>query len=447
MALYRLSVSTFSRLKGASAIAKAAYRSGTKMRDEKRGITFDFRRKRGVVSATLLAPAGLTLIRENIMNAVESAEKRRDASILREILLALPHELPPASRERCAMQFAAEIVAEFSVFADVAIHEPNPRGDDRNFHCHVLIPTRALDAGGRLSAGKLRSFDDKRESTKIVSKFRARWAEIVNGELAAEGRSERIDHRKNPEQIEDRKTPEKLGVAAANIERRTGLMSEKRKKHGGQGRAEELALLATFYELGHDKPKEERRIIKIDLSILRVLIQSLAVKAETAIRQLIRDLTRQNPTQLAALSIDRPAAQKTVSSQMRLPSTTTIGNQLPSSRGRAIAVSTMTGFAKPGPQKSTGDVEDRKRVRGLSHVLGESQKAVVFHPKEELLMLHAAGIAMFIAIKPVGRDRRWLRAAIAAIAAEFGLEEAVLASAIGDVECDIPRSLICMVPE
>jgi hypothetical protein len=54
---------------------------------------------------------------------------------------------------------------------------------------------------------------------------------------------------------------------------------------------------------------------------------------------------------------------------------------------------------------------------------------------------------MFIAIKPVGRDRRWLRAAIAAIAAEFGLEEAVLASAIGDVECDIPRSLICMVPE
>ena len=90
MAIYRLSIKIFSRGKGASAVGKAAYRSGEKLRSEYDGREHDYTRKRGVIHTEILlpghAPAEYT-DREVLWNAVEKAEKNENAQLARELEL------------------------------------------------------------------------------------------------------------------------------------------------------------------------------------------------------------------------------------------------------------------------------------------------------------------------------------------------------------------------
>ena len=49
MAIYHCDVNIISRSGGRCSVAAAAYRSGTKLHDERQGITFDYTNKPGVV--------------------------------------------------------------------------------------------------------------------------------------------------------------------------------------------------------------------------------------------------------------------------------------------------------------------------------------------------------------------------------------------------------------
>ena len=57
MAIYHLSMKIISRNSGYSAVASAAYRSGSLMLDERTGLTHDYTRKSGVAEAVILTPA------------------------------------------------------------------------------------------------------------------------------------------------------------------------------------------------------------------------------------------------------------------------------------------------------------------------------------------------------------------------------------------------------
>jgi len=59
MAIYHCSVRTFTRSEGHSAVAAAAYRSGTILRDERSGTIHRYNNRTGVRSAFILAPNGV----------------------------------------------------------------------------------------------------------------------------------------------------------------------------------------------------------------------------------------------------------------------------------------------------------------------------------------------------------------------------------------------------
>src|ERR1700684_3353735 len=97
MAIYRLEAKIVSRGKGHSAVAAAAYRTGTKIKDERTGKTHDYSsRTKGVVESVILRPehspewSGHT---GSLWNTVEQSEKRKDARLAREFILAVPKEL------------------------------------------------------------------------------------------------------------------------------------------------------------------------------------------------------------------------------------------------------------------------------------------------------------------------------------------------------------------
>ena len=81
-------VSIIKRSEGRSAVAAAAYRSGTKLTNEWDGLTHDYARKGGVVHAEIMLPAHAPpefADRSTLWNSVEQIEKARDSQLAREI--------------------------------------------------------------------------------------------------------------------------------------------------------------------------------------------------------------------------------------------------------------------------------------------------------------------------------------------------------------------------
>ncbi|WP_350562900.1 MobA/MobL family protein, partial [Psychrobacter sp. CAL346-MNA-CIBAN-0220] len=93
MAIYHLSVKTFSRSKGQSATAAIAYRAGEKIKCEHEGRTHDYTKKNDVLHSEIFLPANApswATDRQQLWNEVEKAEKRKNSTIAREFEVALP---------------------------------------------------------------------------------------------------------------------------------------------------------------------------------------------------------------------------------------------------------------------------------------------------------------------------------------------------------------------
>lgn len=220
MASYHLSVKTVSRTTGRSGPGAAAYRTATRIECERDGTTHDYTRRSGVETSFIVTPPGADWAqdRATLWNAVETAEKRKDAKVAREYELALPHELGPADRRTLTEGFAREVVARFGVVADVAIHAPHRHGDERNWHAHVLTTTRAAGAEGL--GAKTRELDVVQTSGPAVEALRELWAIQVNHALKHIQAEARVDHRSYARQGEDQVAMQHMGPAAAGMERK-----------------------------------------------------------------------------------------------------------------------------------------------------------------------------------------------------------------------------------
>ena len=96
MAIAFARVSIHSRSQRHSAVAASSYRSGTKLLDNRTGLIHDFSNRHDVAYSAILLPEGADesfANREFLWNSAETIEKRRDAQVCKDIVLALPKEL------------------------------------------------------------------------------------------------------------------------------------------------------------------------------------------------------------------------------------------------------------------------------------------------------------------------------------------------------------------
>ncbi len=83
MAIYHFSAKVIGRSGGRSAVAAAAYRSASRLHDERLGRGHDYTAKAGVVHSEILLPEGAPerwLNRETLWNEVERARSARTRS-------------------------------------------------------------------------------------------------------------------------------------------------------------------------------------------------------------------------------------------------------------------------------------------------------------------------------------------------------------------------------
>jgi hypothetical protein len=227
VAIYHLNVKTISRSAGRTATAAAAYRAGVEIEDKRTGEVHDYTRRRGVETAELFLPDDAPAWahdRAELWNRAEQAETRKNSTVAREIVVALPAELDQHRRADLARSLAAGLVERHGCAVDLAIHAPGAKGDDRNHHAHLLMTTRRLEPEG--FTAKTRELDQAKNQE--VPHWRARWADLANDALERAGRSERIDHRSLQAQGIEREPTRHLGPGATAAERETGEPSRRR---------------------------------------------------------------------------------------------------------------------------------------------------------------------------------------------------------------------------
>jgi ATP-dependent exoDNAse (exonuclease V) alpha subunit len=163
--------------------------------------------------------------RASLWNTVENAETRKNARVATEIQVTLPFELPPARRLEMARTLSQEVADHYRVAVDLAVHDPRPSGDPRNFHAHLLLTTREVSPAGLGAKAGLNMQTSERvrlglpNVSQEFTAIRERWATITNEALREANIEARVDHRSLAEQGIDREPGPHIPFAAFKIER------------------------------------------------------------------------------------------------------------------------------------------------------------------------------------------------------------------------------------
>ena len=222
MAIYHCSIKSISRGAGQSIVASAAYRHACMLENSRTGEVYNYSRKQGVESSDIYLPSGVNQSwaqdRGKLWNAAEKAEKRKDARLGREIVLALPAELSASQRRELIGEMACHLAERYGVAVDVAIHQPSRQGDQRNHHAHMLMSSRRITSEGFKE--KARELDDHERGPAEVEHIRNEWARLANRALERAGQHVQIDHRSFRRQELKRMPSLHLGPSASAMERR-----------------------------------------------------------------------------------------------------------------------------------------------------------------------------------------------------------------------------------
>jgi len=209
LAIYHLTATVISRARGQSVVAAAAYRSGTRLRDEWYGAVHHHACRRGTAHAEIMAPPGVpdwVHDREALWNRVESAERRKDSQLARLIEVGLPKELTHDESLALVRHYVATTFVSQGMIADLYVR----RDDTNNPSAQVLLTMRDVTAAG--FGPKARRWNGKAS----LLEWRAAWAERANEHLARGGHAIRIDHRTLEAQQIELAPSRRLGVARAN---------------------------------------------------------------------------------------------------------------------------------------------------------------------------------------------------------------------------------------
>lgn len=158
LAIAFVKASNLSRAKGGDVSAHLAYRAGLKLIG-----TNDFsKRKQTIQEAYFVGWSGT---HDEFAKAVNTAERRKDSRLIKELIWALPHDSTDELRSEIVRTYAESLRDRFGVAVHVAIHKPKPKdtailpSSGLNWHAHISITRRAVDDGGNFGAKALPQID------------------------------------------------------------------------------------------------------------------------------------------------------------------------------------------------------------------------------------------------------------------------------------------------
>lgn len=224
-----------------SAVAAAAYISGSAIWNEREQKITNFGNRADVLFSEIIAPDGApawATDREKLWNTVEAEAKRKDARLAKTIEAALARDIPQDQWPKLLREFVAPYVAEGMV-ADIAIHED---GTNHNPHVHVLLTVRSLKPDG--FGPKITNVDHK----AFVTTARRGWETTNNKYLAAAGSGVRLDRRSHKARGLRQEPTKHRGPDRMERQLKRMRAREVRRSEAGQAREKEMGRNATREE-------------------------------------------------------------------------------------------------------------------------------------------------------------------------------------------------------
>ncbi len=176
-----------SRASGGNAVRSAAYNAREAIEAERTGEVFYFRHRDAPEHHEVLLPEGAAeQFRDSavLWNMAEMAEKRRDAQVAREIVVALPADAAITAEDRIELvrSFAEQHFVSKGLAVQLDVHAPHDgeaESEQANWHAHLLITTRRLE-GDRFSAKKARDLDPevRRAGGRAIVADGEAWGEL-----------------------------------------------------------------------------------------------------------------------------------------------------------------------------------------------------------------------------------------------------------------------------
>lgn len=185
---------TVQRSAGRSSVATAAYISGSRLRDERQGMTFDYTRKERVYGPFILGPGGYRTEREEFWNRLEKHHKRGDAITSRTFEFSLPDELADGDAERISKEFAIMIADHYHCVVGGAVHQSRP---GKNTHVHLQFSACTVGVDGTLGKkiNELDSIHCQRHGIETAAEvLRPALASLCNEYLEKRNIAYRIEH-------------------------------------------------------------------------------------------------------------------------------------------------------------------------------------------------------------------------------------------------------------
>ena len=252
MALFHMSVTQTKRSAGQSAIASAAYRAGERLYSEYYGEYSDYTRKGGVICSDILLPSHAPpeyADRQTLWNAVEKAERGKNAQLAYSFDIALQNEFSLEENIALARQFLLEQFVSRGMVVDFAVHQQDKEdGGILNPHFHVLCPIRPIEQNGKWGLKQHRVYELDEDGNRIrdqngeyvfsavsttdwgspetLEHWRQTWAELCNAKFAEKGLDVRIDHRSYERQGVDLLPTVHEGATVRAMEKK-GIRTEK----------------------------------------------------------------------------------------------------------------------------------------------------------------------------------------------------------------------------
>ena len=141
-------ISIQKRSENKSAVAGAAYQSGSKLFSEYDNRTKNYLRKQNeVIHSEILLPQNAPqeyLDRETLWNSAEKVETQWNSQLARKIIIALPREIQTDQYAELVRSYCREQFVSKGMCCDFAVHDKG----DGNPHTHIMLTMRAIDENG-----------------------------------------------------------------------------------------------------------------------------------------------------------------------------------------------------------------------------------------------------------------------------------------------------------
>lgn len=217
----------FGGVKLVSAVEAAAYRANDRLQDDHQDRTFDYGNKKDVIASFILAPdhaPAWARDRAKLWNTVEAKEdtstRPQTAQLFREALLTIPRGLTREQQIALVRAYVQDQFVSQGMVVDVGIHAPKASDLAENVHAHCMMTLR--DIGPEGFGKKRRDWNDVQWQGKgantarqdgFLQKRRAAWEDYCNAALEEAGSTARVDRRSLKDRGIARDPQPKLGKA------------------------------------------------------------------------------------------------------------------------------------------------------------------------------------------------------------------------------------------